>query len=148
MKSYKSVTIRIMSNFLFSFFLYNSYLLNLEHSGLQKSVLCRRDTYRRADWSTFTFFTCTPAQSQRTLQTQRRESQADHTGGHESRNVWKDRSLQTYPFICQRRLWSKKHKNVKMLLHLLHVVELQPTKRHLQNKIWENRPDSKPELSF
>lgn len=34
--------------------------------------------------------------------------------GHESRNVWKGR-LDTYPFICQCRLWSKKHKNVNML---------------------------------
>lgn len=45
-------------------------------------------------------------------------------------------SLETYPFIRQRRLWNKKH---KILSHLLHMVYLYPISRYRKEDIKENQ---------
>lgn len=49
--------------------------------------------------------------------------------------MWRDSSFETHPFICQQRLRSKKHKEQKLLLHLLHIVNLNPTGKHLQTDV-------------
>lgn len=73
---------------------------------LHRSILGRRSTYRGAAGSPLTLLTLTLALGHWTLQTQEKKGSGGTFQGHKSGNVHKDRILESYPFICQRRLWS------------------------------------------